>query len=149
MMHLTPETEARFLELLRSGYSVALACASIGTTLDKIARRRTRLPSFNEAVKAALQVADQRLRRVLDQRRTRAILARLDQQATRRQIDREKQLAEAQRRTAQTVARCSALERAVASGTLNTAEISARVVASLLMNGSTSNGTSNGRRKRA
>jgi hypothetical protein len=137
-----------FLELLRRGHNEASACKHINYDLGQLGRKKRTDPQFRTQVKQAIDEANHRLLQVLGQDRARRVLARLDRQARQRQVIRERELAQAQRRTAQTVAACNAMETAVANGSLPVQAIAARVMANLLTNGTSATSNGRGRRKR-
>jgi hypothetical protein len=112
-MHLTGETKAQFLDLLRSGHNLASASSQIGATLAEIERRRKRKPKFNEEIDAAIDDANMKLARVIDQKRARAVLSRMDRRYEARERARQQELAAAQRRTDRVVAKCNRLIAAV------------------------------------
>jgi hypothetical protein len=82
-MKMTADMKAKFLDLLRSGHNVASAAHHIGTTIGKIERRRRRLPAFDAEIEDALRQADRKLLAVLDQKRAKAIISRMDRREQR------------------------------------------------------------------
>jgi hypothetical protein len=135
--------------MIRSGWNEAGACQQLNYDLAQLARKKRVDRTFAAEVKAAKEAADQRLRRVLDQRRTRTALIRLDKQLESRERDRQREYARNQERTARVVEKCAALERAVASGSLSPTDVARATLASLLNGSAVSNGRNGRSRKRA